>query len=368
MTRLDDVIHEINRQKGTSSLPKSPIVRVDTDADLARLRAGKPPLPGATKPPFIVLDDRVCVVERPGPEPFGVGWKDAGLLTWYDNAHNVAQVAIQRLKTVDTGDKYLGALGIDWKAMQGEDLPHDWITGEVLFDEIAAPLRPTGIAALDREIGGLAPGELTRIMTNARVAGTALLTQIARRAAIDRGDTVAVLCIDSDRRSVVRHLLAPAPGLSLATLEERHLDPSSASALHRAKDELLPAPLFLHDARHLSTAELCARVRGLHQHRNGLDLVVLLGVQELSDQGRWYDLQALAAELRCPIVYTVSSREPDSQMRSVPSDGPELYLHLDVTTDVNGAEVGVKIRGLRGEHPCSASLPYNPDKSTFGES
>lgn len=170
--------------------------------------------------------------------------------------------------------------------------------------------QPTGLAALDRMIGGLQPPSLVVLAARPGMGKTALALNIARHVA-EQGGPVAFYSLEMSRPQLVQRLIA---GPARVPVDRQRGGPlSRAEYLHlvEASQEVGRLPLLIDDGQSRSVAAMRAHARRL-KRRGGLALVVVdylqlmvsgspqYRVQEVSDISR--ELKRLAADVDAPVL------------------------------------------------------------------
>ena len=186
----------------------------------------------------------------------------------------------------------------------------------------------TGLADLDRQIGGLHKSDLIILAGRPSMGKTALATNIAINIAkhykfINQGDNtrktvdggvVAFYSLEMSGEQLATRLLADASGVSSDRLRKGEIDASEFGRLKDAAHMISSAPLYIDDTGGLSLAKLVARARRL-KRTVGLDCIIVDYLQLVttgessSAQNRVQEvsmitmgLKSLAKELAVPII------------------------------------------------------------------
>lgn len=179
----------------------------------------------------------------------------------------------------------------------------------------AMPYIETGIAALDREITGLWPGNLIVIAGRPGMGKTGLTLSIAYEAAA-QGRSVVVESLEMSADEVGHRLLARHTGIPVWRIERARLDEGDLANLHQAGTAMESLPLRIDDNASVSVGEL--RLRAMEwKRRHGLDLLVVdylqlmvadaAGARRLTNRaeevgGITRGLKLLARDLRIPVI------------------------------------------------------------------
>jgi replicative DNA helicase len=171
----------------------------------------------------------------------------------------------------------------------------------------------TGLADLDRRLGGLHPSDLVILAGRPSMGKTALAVDVALAAA-RAGNPVYFSSLEMSKEQLGGRQLAVVSGVS-AERQRAGVSKDDMQAIIAARDSLAVLPIQIDDAAALSVAQLRARCRR-HKRRYGLGLIVvdylqlLSGgenrsrqenrVQEISSVTR--GLKAVAKELDVPVL------------------------------------------------------------------
>ena len=186
----------------------------------------------------------------------------------------------------------------------------------------------SGLADLDRMLGGLHPSDLIILAGRPSMGKSALAANIAfhvaRNYAYDilpdgthktsSGGVVAFYSLEMSAEQLAMRILAEASGVPSDRLRKGEIDASEFGRVRDAALEIQEAPLHFDDTGGLSMAKLGARARRL-KRQTGLDLIVVDYLQLLTTgDSRGSDnrvqevsmitqgLKALAKELKVPII------------------------------------------------------------------
>jgi replicative DNA helicase len=171
---------------------------------------------------------------------------------------------------------------------------------------------PTGFAALDKETGGLQPGDLFILAARPSMGKTALALNIARNAAVDYGKRVAIFSLEMTTRSLVLRLLSSEAEVDFSAFRSGLIALEAHARLVAAAGSLANSQIFIDDTGAATVLEMRAKSRRLHA-QHGLDMVIVDYLQlahgdhntqsreqEISEISR--GLKGLAKELDIPVI------------------------------------------------------------------
>ncbi len=186
----------------------------------------------------------------------------------------------------------------------------------------------TGLADLDRLMGGLQNSDLIIVAGRPGMGKTALGTNIAFNIAkawqgelqpdgamkTVNGGIVGFFSLEMSSEQLATRIIAEQSGVSSANIRRGRIDESEFARIVDAARDMNKIPLYVDQTGGLSIAQLAARARRLKRQR-GLDLIVVDYIQLLSGSSRRGNdnrvqevteitnaLKALAKELAVPIV------------------------------------------------------------------
>ena len=188
-----------------------------------------------------------------------------------------------------------------------------------VFDELLARYNnkslttgvPTGYMQLDKMTAGLQPTDLIILAARPSMGKTAFALNVAMRAALSGGATVAVFSLEMSKESLMDRMLCAWGRVELSRVRRGFLEDEDWAKLSAAADALSSAKIFIDDTAGLTPLALRARCRRL-EAEHGLDLVMVDYLQlmhsarndsrelEISDISR--NLKALAKELKVPVI------------------------------------------------------------------
>lgn len=176
---------------------------------------------------------------------------------------------------------------------------------------------PSGIAAVDGELGGWRSGEVVLVGGDSGVGKSAFVYGAALHAAVETGVAVALVPLKHSLATCVGRLVCALAGVSILRYLRSAVDDEERGRLARAARELEASPLLVHDASELTFADLAEHLRRTARPR-GVRLLVLDGLPALQAEGAHagrgervaaltLELRALAAELEIAVLATVDA-------------------------------------------------------------
>jgi replicative DNA helicase len=171
---------------------------------------------------------------------------------------------------------------------------------------------PTGFKGIDAITSGLQPSDLIVIAARPSMGKTTLLLNIARNAAIQKTQPVAIFSLEMSNELLAQWLLCSEAGVDGQRLRTGHLTDADWPRLSHALGRLSDAPIFIDDSPSVSIMELRAKSRRIKAEHN-LGLIVVDYIQLMRTRGRVENrqqeiseisrsLKALARELKVPVV------------------------------------------------------------------
>jgi len=187
------------------------------------------------------------------------------------------------------------------------------------FDELTARYNSknvttgvtTGYLRLDQLTAGLQPSDLIILAARPSMGKTAFALNLAIRAALSGGVTVAIFSLEMSKESLMERMLCAWGRVDLSRVRRGFLEDADWSKLSTAADDLGRAKIFIDDTAGLSPLALRARCRRLKaEHGLGMVMVDYLQLMhsprndsrelEISDISR--NLKALAKEMKVPVL------------------------------------------------------------------
>lgn len=170
---------------------------------------------------------------------------------------------------------------------------HDNLKKEFHEPDKTAAIIHSGIAKLDRYLGGFRAGVLAVVAARPGVGKSSLLVTMAINMA-KRGVPVGLFWLEDSARDFVKR--AVAKELSIPGMRMRHgsyLDSEHIDTIHASK--LKDLPIIIDDTHGLTPTEVALRMRLMHR-RHGVRVVFAdhLGEMRLDGEERWGDRHDLA--------------------------------------------------------------------------
>ncbi len=183
----------------------------------------------------------------------------------------------------------------------------------------------TGYRDLDLITSGLQPADLIIIAARPSMGKTALVLNIAQKAAVNERAVVAVFSLEMSKEQLVMRMLSAQASVDARNLRSGMLSNSDWARLAEAIGTLADTSLFIDDTPGISVLEMRAKLRRLAAEQKNLDLIVvdylqLMGgsrrnenrQQEVSQISR--DLKSLAKEFNAPVIaLSQLSRAPEAR-------------------------------------------------------
>ncbi len=171
---------------------------------------------------------------------------------------------------------------------------------------------PTGFIELDRLTSGWQRSDLIILAARPGMGKTAFTMSLARNAAMDYNNAVAVFSLEMSNMQLVQRLISSESELEGSKLRNGRLDDSEWKQLQVTIEKLADVPIFIDDTPGINIFELRAKCRRLKsQHDIQLIIIDYLQLvtgggdsgnreQEISSISR--ALKGLAKELSVPII------------------------------------------------------------------
>ena len=170
---------------------------------------------------------------------------------------------------------------------------------------------PTGLADLDRMLGGLFPGDLTVIAGRPGMGKTALALGIARSVA-NQKKTALIFSLEMSGDQLALREIAAQSGTTVADVRAGKIDQGKFDRMMLAGREISGLPILISSRPRLDMSAIaaeCARVK----RRYGLGLVIVDYAQLIDAEGTADNrvgeityitgrLKRLAREFKCPVV------------------------------------------------------------------
>ena len=173
---------------------------------------------------------------------------------------------------------------------------------------------PTGFRELDNYTSGWQRSDLIIIAARPGMGKTAFTLALARNAAIEYNNAVAIFSLEMSNIQLTQRLISMETEISGSKLRNGRLDDDEWQRLHNTIEKMSEVPIFIDDTPAINIFELRAKSRRLKmQHDIQLIIIDYLQLmsgggdnkrgnreQEISNISR--SLKALAKELQIPVI------------------------------------------------------------------
>jgi replicative DNA helicase len=186
----------------------------------------------------------------------------------------------------------------------------------------------TGFVDIDNKLAGLQKSNLIILAARPGTGKTALVLNIAQKAAINSRSAVGIFSLEMSKEELVDRLLVSQSEIDAWKLKTGKLSEDDSEKLTNAMGELAEAPIFIDDTPGMSIMEMRTKSRRLQMEQNVkliiVDYLQLMHgtntesrVQEVSEISQ--SLKNLARELKIPILAVSQlSRAVESRSTKVP--------------------------------------------------
>jgi replicative DNA helicase len=173
---------------------------------------------------------------------------------------------------------------------------------------------PSGFKDLDEITGGFQPGNLIIIAARPAMGKSALVCNIAEKAAVDHDRPVALFSLEMAEAELAQRFVASQARIKGEELRKGRVAEERWSKILKASDRLAKAPLWIDDSSDVGLLEIRAKARRLHtQCQDGLGLIIIDYLQLMRTDSRWENrvtaigelsrgLKVLARELAVPVI------------------------------------------------------------------
>lgn len=168
----------------------------------------------------------------------------------------------------------------------------------------------TGIAALDKALGGLRNGQLIVIGGRPAIGTTALALNIAINTAIAQKTNVLYFSLETDCDLLARRIWAINSNIDYSLLRKRPLSNKDREQISKGVKSISSFPLYIYDKPCLSTGDVQFYMNKASMELD-LGLVIIDYLQLLTDmtcaskiKDNMYSLQYYAMKLNAPIIIT----------------------------------------------------------------
>jgi replicative DNA helicase len=173
---------------------------------------------------------------------------------------------------------------------------------------------PSGFKDLDEITGGFQPGNLIIIAARPAMGKSALVCNIAEKAAVDHNRPVALFSLEMAEAELAQRFVASQARIKGEELRKGRVAEERWSKILKASDRLAKAPLWIDDSSDVGLLEIRAKARRLHtQCEDGLGLIIIDYLQLMRTDSRYDNrvtaigelsrgLKVLARELGVPVI------------------------------------------------------------------
>ncbi|HHV71816.1 MAG TPA: replicative DNA helicase [Clostridia bacterium] len=204
----------------------------------------------------------------------------------------------------------------------------------------------SGFSDLDKITSGFQPSDLIIVAARPSMGKTAFCLDIARNAAINQGETVAIFSLEMSKDQLAQRMLCAEARVEGQRLRTGFLTENDWPRLTYALGRLSEAPIFIDDTPGISIMEMRTKARRIKaEHGLGLLIIDYLQLmqsssrienrqQEISEISR--SLKGLARELQVPIIAlsqlsrAVESRQDKKPMLSDLRESGAIEQDADV--------------------------------------
>ena len=171
---------------------------------------------------------------------------------------------------------------------------------------------PSGFKDIDELTGGFQPGNLIVLAARPSMGKSALVTNIAEKAAVDHGRPVALFSLEMSETELAQRFIASQAREKGDDLRKGRVKPERWPKVLKGVQKLAAAPLYVDDSSDIGIHELRAKVRRLHS-RSPLGMVIVdylqlmraedpstNRVEQIGQISR--GLKILARELSIPVI------------------------------------------------------------------
>lgn len=171
---------------------------------------------------------------------------------------------------------------------------------------------PTGLADLDKLLGGLQKSDLLIIAGRPASGKTGFLLTVAKNAAMKHKKHVAMFSLEMSNEQLVQRMIAQETGINTQNLRSGKIDENQWDLFTKAIEVLGDAKIYLDDTPALTPIQMRTKCRRLHLEHH-IDLVLVDYIQLMSSESRTdnrvqevsyisRNLKTLARELNVPVL------------------------------------------------------------------
>jgi len=171
---------------------------------------------------------------------------------------------------------------------------------------------PTGLADLDKLLGGLQKSDLLIIAGRPASGKTGFLLTVAKNAAMKHKKHVAMFSLEMSNEQLVQRMIAQETGINTRDLRSGKIGENQWDLFTKAIEVLGDAKIYLDDTPALTPIQMRTKCRRLHLEHH-IDLVLVDYIQLMSSESRTdnrvqevsyisRNLKTLARELNVPVL------------------------------------------------------------------
>ena len=171
---------------------------------------------------------------------------------------------------------------------------------------------PTGLADLDKLLGGLQKSDLLIIAGRPASGKTGFLLTVAKNAAMKHKKHVAMFSLEMTNEQLVQRMIAQETGINTRDLRSGKIGENQWDLFTKAIEVLGDAKIYLDDTPALTPIQMRTKCRRLHLEHH-IDLVLVDYIQLMSSESRTdnrvqevsyisRNLKTLARELNVPVL------------------------------------------------------------------
>jgi len=171
---------------------------------------------------------------------------------------------------------------------------------------------PTGLADLDKLLGGLQKSDLLIIAGRPASGKTGFLLTVAKNAAMKHKKHVAMFSLEMSNEQLVQRMIAQETGINTQNLRSGKIGENQWDLFTKAIEVLGDAKIYLDDTPALTPIQMRTKCRRLHLEHH-IDLVLVDYIQLMSSESRTdnrvqevsyisRNLKTLARELNVPVL------------------------------------------------------------------
>jgi replicative DNA helicase len=171
---------------------------------------------------------------------------------------------------------------------------------------------PTGLADLDKLLGGLQKSDLLIIAGRPSSGKTGFLLTVAKNAAMKHKKHVALFSLEMSNEQLVQRMIAQETGINTQALRSGKINENQWDLFTKAIEVIGDAKIYLDDTPALTPIQMRTKCRRLHLEHH-IDLVLVDYIQLMSGDSRTdnrvqevsyisRNLKTLARELNVPVL------------------------------------------------------------------